>query len=719
MLNELLSLERGLADAGFDVAPRHADVATPGRTVALQVRLDTAGHPVELAALDPDRVAQLWTLRNGKHNSFPYVQLKQPLLSGVTDGEGWKEMTAAEKRRLLCTWIGAYPAETGQAPFGAGLRDSLTRRKAALSTLAGREGAVPAVIDRVLAGNDGGEAFLVALVAQIAAEIDSADDALLDLARIALAGRVVQGKRVGVPLYLDVARGEFPRDVAHAGHASAISRALSAGSSAEARLQGQCFLTGEDVVLHTGNFPQPSVPRLGQIYLFSKNGDIPAAFRYGRADTDALPIGAELAQRFAGALDALTGRELEKKTWRGVPGEKPKSGDLLVAFVRGVPEAPVAGLLTDGDEEEPEEEDFEDEAERAERAAAEARDAFERRTERLVAAVEGRAGADFRETPVDLLVLRKVDTGNAKAIVHRALTVGGLYDAAVAWSAARRSLPDWLTLPVPVKGRGIKERRPPDIPPLELPRVTRSLFTRDRGVWVRRERVGMTANDALTLFLGEQGAEGIAQSGLAMALARQGTFLAGTAQTLRHRGRYDKDLNTMAALRAVSLLGLVLARLGREGEQIMTDVAFRLGQLLAVADLVHRGFCMDERNGQVPPTLLGNSVYAIAQADPARALAVLSRRWKVYGGWQHRADREAAVELTKKENPKPGEREKGWAIRKGLSQARRFQPLAEELAGGLPDRAAVDDRFRAELLLGYVAGMPKAEKRTQEGEETE
>ena len=151
----------------------------------------------------------------------------------------------------------------------------------------------------------------------------------------------------------------------------------------------------------------------------------------------------------------------------------------------------------------------------------------------------------------------------------------------------------------------------------------------------------------------------------------------------------------------------------------MTDVAFRLGQLLAVADLVHRGFCMDERNGQVPPTLLGNSVYAIAQADPARALAVLSRRWKVYGGWQHRADREAAEALTKKENPKPGERERGWAIWKGLSQARRFQPLAQELAGGLPDRTAVDDRFRAELLLGYVAGMPKAEKRPQEGEETE
>ena len=156
MLNELLSLERGLAGAGFDVAPRHADVAAPGRTAALQVRLDTVGLPVELAALDADLVARLWTLRNGKHNSFPYVQLKRPLLSDVTDADGWKEIAASEKRRLLHTWIGEHPADTAQPPFGTGLRESLVRRRAALSTLGGREAAVPAVIDRVL-GVDGDE----------------------------------------------------------------------------------------------------------------------------------------------------------------------------------------------------------------------------------------------------------------------------------------------------------------------------------------------------------------------------------------------------------------------------------------------------------------------------------------------------------------------------------------------------------------------------------
>ena len=38
----------------------------------------------------------------------------------------------------------------------------------------------------------------------------------------------------------------------------------------------------------------------------------------------------------------------------------------------------------------------------------------------------------------------------------------------------------------------------------------------------------------------------------------------------------------------------------------MNEAAFRLGQLLSVADVVHAGYCADVRQGQVPPALLGN-----------------------------------------------------------------------------------------------------------------
>jgi len=46
----------------------------------------------------------------------------------------------------------------------------------------------------------------------------------------------------------------------------------------------------------------------------------------------------------------------------------------------------------------------------------------------------------------------------------------------------------------------------------------------------------------------------------------------------------------------------------------------------------------DLRGGDVPPTLIGNSVLAIAGADPMRALSVLQTRLKPYLGWAKRAD---------------------------------------------------------------------------------
>lgn len=141
----------------------------------------------------------------------------------------------------------------------------------------------------------------------------------------------------------------------------------------------------------------------------------------------------------------------------------------------------------------------------------------------------------------------------------------------------------------------------------------------------------------------------------------------------------------------------------------MDDTGFKLGQLLAAADAVHMGYCADVRGGDIPPTLIGNSVFALAGRDPVRALDVLQTRWKPYGAWARRADqaRERAAKA-KSENLT-------WTIRRGLSQARLAGQLCEELRPLLArmreENRAPDEAFRAELLLGYVAGL-KPEPKT-------
>ena len=51
----------------------------------------------------------------------------------------------------------------------------------------------------------------------------------------------------------------------------------------------------------------------------------------------------------------------------------------------------------------------------------------------------------------------------------------------------------------------------------------------------------------------------------------------------------------------------------------MQGTAFKLGQLLAAADIVHAGYCADVRGGAVPPALLGNQVFAMAQGGTCQS----------------------------------------------------------------------------------------------------
>ena len=452
---------------------------------------------------------------------------------------------------------------------------------------------------------------------------------------------------------------------------------------------------------------------LGQVYLFAKNEAIKAAHRYGRSADKGIPVGSDLMQRLAGALDEITREHRRGRTWRIVPGERPKQSDLLLAFVHNALEAPLADAVAD---------DGEDMA--ADGEPFDSRADFLKRTERVIEAVKAKVGAEFRRTPVTLCILRKVEPGNAKAILHRAFTVGELYDAAVAWADAQWNLPDWLEMLLVTKANTIMRRGAPAIAPLQLPRLTRAVFIREGDEKAKREPrepIGVTAQDALTLFLNESGAERMARVVLRLMLERQGALCSGAAHALRkdaaaeklnHAVRYDRA----AALRALGVVGVLLAKLGRGKEDYMSEVAFKLGQLLAVADAVHVGYCTDMRGGDVPPTLLGNSVLATAQSDPVRALAVLSRRWKPYAAWAKRPAVSAeAHRLTESSEKK--QQNRGWAMVTAVSQARRADELCRELHGRLLRHA--DDEFRAELLLGYVAGLPRKSVRVAENEQHE
>lgn len=149
----------------------------------------------------------------------------------------------------------------------------------------------------------------------------------------------------------------------------------------------------------------------------------------------------------------------------------------------------------------------------------------------------------------------------------------------------------------------------------------------------------------------------------------------------------------------------------------MSDTAFRLGQLLSAADTIHVGYCADLRGGDVPPSLIGNSLLTMAGARPVQVLAILNDRMKPYLAWAKREGRlwEKINEMRLK-NPQTEKEKKAyrrsWDIQDGMLAASRLKEMVDDLRVRNFD-AAKSDAFKAEIFLGYVAGPESLRRKSR------
>jgi len=718
MLNELLIIERGAHQAGLKLIQRHPDIKDAGKKPTLRVRLGASG---EVVGIDPvPRETPLWTFGRGNKLRFPFVQPPVPLLRRATAsddltiltklrGHQWRDCLLKLCRAsdfndsVLAHWPGIRGKNGRWTQRPEQYLDALRARAEQLQGLVSTDGeSVLAVIDRFVAACGATDNCGVDLLRRVVERLinvleQSPTDDWLSLAESLLL-------RGGAALYFDVPTEEFARSAGDPRQVAAVTQALEATCSPDAD-QGICSLSGEPTVLVKDTFPELVLP-IGKTILFSRFDAIPSNGRYGRFGADSFAVAQQVADRLAAGLRCLTVREKAGITWRMIPREATKKRDLLLAFVEEVPDAPAAGALAD------DEGDLSEESPHT-GLQDDSVAAFEKRTQRLVGAVRARVSADFRNTPVRLIVFRKVDPANTKAVYAGVPTVGELYNAAMGWVAGEQNVPPWLTLPVLRKGE-TKPRpmSPPHVAPLGVIAFSKAFFI--RGGKQRKEVLGFPAAEALDLFLDRVGKSGdptwqrITRL-MHLVLARRSTIVSSTAHAMRRGFDFAKEFDRREVLRTITLLGVLLHKLGRSKENYMNDVAFKLGQLLAAADVVHAGYCADVRGGDVPPSLLGNQVFTIAQTAPTKALAMLCRRWKPYDGWAKKADRERRRTDTLIASKKPSEKQRERDIKEALRCAREMRPLADALAPAL-DGCAVDDTFRAELLLGYIAGLPKAQR---------
>lgn len=716
MLNELLMVERGVLQAGIKMSLRHPDVKEAAKKPTLQIFLDPHGHVARIRVISSSRLEErrLWKLVEGQKNSFPFIQPK-PLLKNEAI-QHWKQHLSkrpsdSEKRELLLELASdsnVRSVELGEW-VSAGMMKALHDRRRYLIELEQSDIVVlPTTIDRFLLACDKGiggdpSKLTLEITHQIIEELKLSTNSDLLAAAIALC--VDTGTKSGA-LYFD-SEGSFQIDMTDERVSDQLCQHLRKIDLDCMARKGVCSVTGEDGVLVSGNFSQPNLPIIGQSFLFARNEAIPSATRYGKKSSASIPVGYMTDIKLRAAVEALCSSERYGKTWRAIPGEAPKQSDLLLAFVDEAIDAPAVALLAGNDEEDLSEEEPNSTADAVNSVAA-----FEKRTERLIEAVQAKIKADLRNTPVHLIVIRKVDTANRKVVYASTPTVADLYKAATTWVAGERNVPSWLTLPIPRKGENKpRPMEPSHVAPLGLIAFSKKVFIRGRTE--SKEVVGLPAAETLNFFLdpvgdGNLSARRRVSRVLRLVLNRRLTLVTGMAHALRRGFDFARDYDCSEVLRTITLLGLVLHKLDRKKEVYMNETAFKLGQLLAAADVVHAGYCADIRGGAVPPSLLGNQVFTLAQSSPAKALGILCRRWKPYDGWAKKTardlDRAEALIASKQK----GDQQRGWDIKKAMRHAREMGPLAAELAQSL-EGCRVDDTFLAELLLGYIAGLPKAQ----------
>jgi len=692
LLNELLQVGQALAGAGITVSKRHPDIREVKKHPTLAVHLAADGSVWKVVPRSAEEAGQLWTLRDGNHNSFPYHQIKKPLLRVAPEDERLQIVHGKrvdDAKRWAALLSIAEDAEFDEEAFndwpGEGYLKRLAERSSQLAGLSETAAAgVPAAFARFAAG----AAQPIVLLRGIAdALVTGVRRGRISTELPLVASLLTEG---GGSLYFEVDR-DFERLAGDERNLAEISRALDTGT--EEGPGGICALTGIRAVLVTDKFPQPTLPILGQTYLFARNKDAPTNARYGRTSTETVAIASDSASALQAAAEAITREELKGRTWRSIPGERPKQSDLFVAFVPGSADVPLAALLSESEEPVP---------------GAEGRLASF--SERLVKAFEGKV-KERAQTRLSLLILRKLDPANRKAVYSDSITVESLLEAARRWSTGCENVPDAIRLLLPEgQGKPARPCPPRDITPLSLTPLTRKLFI--RGGTQAQEVVGLPPAQAMRFFLAPPGAaDASTRSILRSVLHSRGILLEGVGHA-QVRGLEDlKAFDRREALDTITLLGLFLHRLGRTREIYMEEVAFKLGRLLAAADTLHAGYNASERGGSVlPPRLMGNAVLPLAQVDPLRAMEVLGRRWAVYQGW---AQRNAGFRVPEqkdggdKDTKAQPETARAWQIRNGINAAWRARRLAEDLAGKLPARGRVPDHFRAELLLGYIAGPPR------------
>jgi hypothetical protein len=622
--------------------------------------------------VDSDQMARLWKISKGNHHSFPYIKLKKPIWDvRVQDIEDFnnndfliealkefcKQKTLSKKQVIsLSDWT--------------------------MEKLGGLEGfddgliGLKELIKRFPKDKKQSDAFLYELSGLI---MQNAGDTNQDLYVTLLVGKIKNGKGkkkivCDVPLFFDLSDwNQYQCRVASPDMERFVTGYLL---QKEKKLQSK----RTQHKLHTGPYPDPTLPVIGKIYLFSMNKNALCHERYRRIGSsifsDKILADVGSVKSIHGAVKWCTDERQKGKTWQKVPsyklttvnGKKVRVSDLAIAYLEEKPQAEIELANTFASFDASEEE------------IGEA--VYEKKTMAVCDALKGEAGLT-KNSRMNVLIIAKVDKGRAQVVMNISYSIENLIKSVEQWQIASKNRPYFSVLLPGKKG----EKAVIAEPSCPSPKDVMLCF---QNQWIRngldkRNVPGVHLRHVYDLFLGEgRIAREMARMFLQLALQRLGPLLLGIAGA-DHTGdikEYSFEARK-TVLVGTSILAIILFKIGIKKEGYMKNVAFNIGRLLAFADGLHAQYCkLQMKKEELPPQLMGNAVMRAALDNPTQALSLLAQRIAPYYAW-----------ATKVQG-------KDYALTKWfLGEMGRVSSALEETE--LP--TTTDDAMKAQILLGYLA----------------
>lgn len=296
------------------------------------------------------------------------------------------------------------------------------------------------------------------------------------------------------------------------------------------------------------------------------------------------------------------------------------------------------------------------------------------------------AGTDSNSKQIRVFVLRKIDKARTKVIYTRQTDADELERCSEAWTCGCANLP---VFPFGT---------PQTLYPLDIVDVLNRFWKQN----------GEIATDKFKPFPKYHGMELLLEPTLPIT-----SDLHRLAESAMSIGPLLGDLCAKEKLsyticeKAKDMLAILALFLNREHirkDQYMENLPYLYGQLLKAADELHALYCTVVRNGDIPPQLVGSSLFQSAAEAPMRTMQVLSQRFMPYYSWA-KSYRLKNVKVPGKESWRAG-----W-----------LYSLCEKIIVKLQENWTAQTRFndeeKAQLFIGYLAAFPKKEQTEKNIEE--